>query len=118
MQTTVRSGCFYRNGNGSLRVTLNRYETPALAAEQYDKTRKLYSGTDVFDVAGVGDRAFWMRKVLMVLRGDAHLGLEVDLRDERQLKSYDDKPGIEALIAIEKELARDALNRVPASSGS
>ena len=118
LQMTTKSACFYRNQNGSVHVTLNRYDTPAIAGEQYKKMRHRYSGTDVLDVAGVGQSAFWMRKLLTVLHGDAHLTLEVDLGDERELKSYDDKQGIEALIAIQKELARDALNRVPTSSGS
>ena len=114
----LRSACFYRSPNGTIQVILNQFDSPATAAERYLALRKMYPGNDTRDVSGVGDAAFWTRGQLVVKRGDVHLNIEVEFEDARELKSFDDAAGVDALIEVEKGLAQTALSRVPATPPS
>ena len=113
-----RSACFYRSPKGSIEIILNKFDTPAAAAERYVALRKMYPGHDTRDVSGIGDAAFWTRGQLVLKRGDVHLHIEVDFDDARGLKSFDDAAGVDALIVIEKRLAQTALDRIPATQES
>ena len=109
----LRSACFYRSPNGTIQVVLNKFDTPAAAADRFIALRKMYSGTDTRDVSGIGDAAFWTRGQLVVKRGDVHVNIEVEFDDARELKSFDDAARVDALIEVEKRLAQTALSRVP-----
>lgn len=114
----TRTSCFYRSDNGTLQVTLHRFDSAATAAARYATLRKRYRGSDSPDVAGVGDDAFWTNEELVVRAADVRVHIRVEFADERELKSHTDKQAVDALIAVEKQLAAQVLQRVAQAPGS
>ena len=106
--------CYYEGKGGSVSLSVQKHIDAAYAGERFARYRNRSDRDPSFRaLTGLGDDAFAEYERLHVKRGDLILIVELRYKGERKLKHYGDKPGLEALAADERQIAEEALRRLP-----
>lgn len=110
----LRGRCYYEGDGGSIWMTVNKHIDAAYAGERFAKLRSRHDSDPSFrPMSGLGEDAFAEHDSLHIKRGDLLLSIELKRTGERKLKHYGDKEGIDTLAAEKREIAVEALKRLP-----
>jgi hypothetical protein len=111
--TMLRSGCFYEAEDGSqVTLTIDSYPTSEAAVQKFQNLRKLYRGAR--DVPDLGEAAFADREALVVRHDNMHVMVKLDPEGAKKITNYSDMNQMNAILAIEREIATRAISRLPA----
>lgn len=111
--TMLRSGCFYEaEDGGQVTLTIDSYPTSEAAVQKFQNLRRLYRGAR--DVTDVGDAAFADREALVVRHDNNHVIVKLDPEGAKKITDYSDMNQMNAILAIEREIATRAISRLPA----
>lgn len=111
--TMLRSGCFYEAENGGqVTLTIDTYPTRQDAVQKFQNLRNLYSGAR--DVPDLGNAAFADREALVVRHDNMHVMVKLDPEGSKKITDYSDMNQMNAILAIEREIATRAISRLPA----
>jgi hypothetical protein len=110
----LRGRCYYEGDGGSVSLTVNKHIDSAYAGERFAKLRNRHDSDPSYRaMSGLGEDAFAEHDSLHVKRGDLLLSIELKRTGDRKLKHYGDKEGIDTLAAEKREIALEALKRLP-----
>ena len=111
--TMLRSECFYEAENGGqVTLTIDSYPTSQAAVQKFQNLRKLYRGAR--DVTDLGDAAFADREALVVRHDNMHVMVKLDPEGAQKITDYSDMNQMNAILAIERDIATRAISRLPA----
>ena len=115
--TMLRSSCYYESEDGgSVTLTLSRYDDAQNAATKFDALKRMYGAAR--EVPNLGDAAFAERETLVIKQGNVHLLIKLDPEGANKIVNYSDTKAMDALLAVERQIASRALGRLPASGST
>lgn len=109
----TRSFCFYRGEGGTVQLVLHSFADVAAAAARFAELRARYPGTDSRTVDGLGEGGFTHLEELVVLTGRRHLMITLLREGAGKITDYSNASAMDQLLAIEREIARKAIGRLP-----
>jgi hypothetical protein len=106
--------CYYEGDGGTVSLAVNKHIDAAFAGERFANLRNRHDSDPSFrPISGLGEDAFAEHDSLHVRRGDLILSVELKRTGERKLKHYADKEGLDILASEKREIAVEALRRLP-----